>query len=161
MKQIIQIKMQDNSSIVSGLDSIKITYKPYSKSVKQPVDYKLFMLIAYTFFDEFKKALIEGMNVRLFSDIGNFSIIKRKVNLKKLKPDWKETKKLWERNPQAKEDKKLIYHLNQHTKGYYYKILWVRGYIKNITSYSFKPVRQFQRDLSHTVKTGNVDYINS
>ena len=30
----------------------------------------------------------------------------------RLRPDWKATKKLWEQNPKAKEDKKLVFHLN-------------------------------------------------
>jgi len=35
--------------------------------------------------------------------------------------DYKKTKELWERNPEAKERKQKVYHTNEHTNGYVMK----------------------------------------
>ena len=41
-----------------------------------------------------------------------------------LPPNWKVTYEYWNKNPEAKEKRKIIYHLNENTEGIVYKITW-------------------------------------
>jgi hypothetical protein len=114
--------------------------------------------IALAFFKGILEHLLEGGEVKL-PFLGLFKIVKKKRDLTKLKPNWKSTKELWEKNPQAKKDKKLVFHLNEHSKGYYYKFYWKKGKIQNVSVYSFIPVRSAQRSLASLILNENKDYI--
>jgi hypothetical protein len=76
--------------------------------------------------------------------------------------NWKKTSELWERNPTAKENKKLVLHLNEHTDGYVYRFYWnkVKTRIINKESYKFKTSRSNARWLASVIKdeTLDVDY---
>lgn len=68
----------------------------------------------------------------------------------KLRPNWKATKELWEKNEDAKDIKKIVYHLNEHTNGYNYKWHFSnhRSNCPNKSSYSFIPTRENKRTLA-------------
>ena len=55
-----------------------------------------------------------------------------------LPPNWAKTKELWEKNPEAKAKKQLVYCTNDHTNGIRYKIIWSkrRVLVENKTLYS-------------------------
>lgn len=78
-------------------------------------------------------------------------------------PDWKATKELWEKDPEAKEKKLLVRHNNSHTSNYIYRI-YCKKFKCNIKSKNlikFKPNRMFQRDLAKRIKDKNKDNLNA
>lgn len=64
--------------------------------------------------------------------------------------DWKETKKLWEINETARENKTLIRFLNTHTAKNVFRIKFLKNgnNFKNRNKYKFKAVRGFARSLA-------------
>ena len=84
---------------------------------------------------------------------------KLKTNM--LKPNWVATKELWETNEKAKEDKKIVYHTNSHTDGYYYKWYWDKRVcnIKNSSVYSLVMTRANSRKIANVIKNNDsIDY---
>ena len=85
------------------------------------------------------------------------NLIKRKLLV-----DYKRTRELWERNPEAKKEKKIVLHLNEHTDGYVYGFYWnkTRTKIRNKESYKFKSSRTNARWLNTVIKDESikVDY---
>jgi len=78
-----------------------------------------------------------------------------------LKPDWKATNELWSINEEAKLNKKIVYHTNTHSKGFYCKWFWDKRVcnIKNSSVYSLIISRAYKRLLSQTIKTNDsIDY---
>jgi hypothetical protein len=104
------------------------------------------------------EGLIEGLEVRL-PLIGEFSVVKKKRDLNKLKVNWKATNKLWSKDEECREKKQLVYYLNDHTRGFYYRFKWKKGIVKNISVYSFLPVRSAKSKLSLAITEGNKDYL--
>jgi nucleoid DNA-binding protein len=149
----------NNKAYIKNLKSIKDSYEDYAEQTSSPFTYTDFKKIATTFFKEFLDYLLEGHECKLPSGLGLFKIIKKKRDLTKLRPNWVETKKLWETNPDAKLSKKIVYHLNEHSKGYYYKFYWKKGRVSNISVYSFIPVRSAKRSLASCILNDNKDYI--
>ena len=94
----------------------------------------------------------------IISDAGEVTLPCRlgTLRVKKIKSknrkmvDWKLTK----------EYGKLIYHLNMHTDGYYYKWHWKKQHalFSNKSVYSFKPLRKFKRNVAKLLKDNKVDY---
>lgn len=68
--------------------------------------------------------------------------------------NWPETKKLWERDPEAKEQKKLVKYLNAHTDGYRYFFYWQPHKIRVYRGYlwGFRPSREAARKLAKKLK---------
>lgn len=73
--------------------------------------------------------------------------------------DWKSTKELWLNNPEAKEKKILLRHLNSHTFKWIFRIKLIKGgnTFKNKQHYKFKPARSFQRLLAKRILDDNLD----
>lgn len=71
----------------------------------------------------------------------------------KLKPNWKATNELWERSEEARKNKKLVYHTNEHSDGYQYK--WhfsnYRSTCTNKSAYCFIPSRTNKRAITELV----------
>jgi hypothetical protein len=76
---------------------------------------------------------------------------------KNLAPNWEATKELWNKNPKAKEEKKIVYHTNSHSEGYQYRWFYnaYRSNCKNKTAYLFKASRTNKRRLSSLIKDEN------
>jgi hypothetical protein len=160
MKQITLQKMQGNREYTRNLKSIKSCYTYYKgECSRDPMTYKDFSLVATTFFKEFLNYLLEGHECKLPAGLGLFKIVKKKRDLTKLRPNWKATKELWANSKTAKEAKKIVYHLNEHTKGHYYKFYWKKGRVSNVSVYSFIPVRSAKRSLAKCILADNKDYI--
>ncbi len=70
--------------------------------------------------------------------------------------DWKTTKELWEKNPKAKEEKKLIFFFNEGTDSIVYKIRWqtFRSNLRHSTLYKFVFTRNNKRDTASLIKHG-------
>jgi hypothetical protein len=81
-----------------------------------------------------------------------------KLDTRYLKPDWKATKELWSKDQLAKEQKKLVYHTNKHTNGYYYRWYWDKrtSTAVNQLYYKFEACRYNERLISKAVKSGHL-----
>ena len=94
----------------------------------------------------------------IISDAGEVTLPCRlgTLRIKKIKSknrkmvDWKLTK----------EYGKLIYHLNMHTDGYYYKWFWhkKKAIFTNKSAYSFSPTRNNKRTLASLLKSNSVEF---
>ena len=91
----------------------------------------------------------DAEEVSLPCRLGTLRIKKIKSKERKM-VDWKLTK----------EYGKLIYHLNMHTDGYYYKWHWKKqnALFTNKSVYSFKPLRKYKRGMAKLLKENKVDY---
>lgn len=74
-------------------------------------------------------------------------------------PNWIETMKLWDSDPEARENRTKIFHDNQHSGGYTYKIVYSKknANYKNKTAYRLRPNRMLCRKLSKNIKEHNLD----
>jgi len=81
-----------------------------------------------------------------------------KVLVSHLPVDWVATKAYWEKNPKAREEKKLIRLSNEHTNGYRYKFYWDKRtcLTHNQTHYSFMAARQWRVALAKVLKDENI-----
>lgn len=144
------------------------TYKQYRKDNSEHVDIKTYLHVFQLFIKFMMIKLLDGHDVILPARLGILGIRGSKVKpridengeVKGLAPNWKETKELWDSNPEAKEKKELVYCFNEHTNGYRYKLVWFKkNYIfvnKNV--YSFKLSRENKRDMMRKIKEGK-EYI--
>jgi hypothetical protein len=143
-----------------------------NRDTKFFIEYKVYC----TVIDEFNKAirdliLYKSFDFNMPSRLGVLGIRKRKLTpwfnedgklINPLPIDWKTTQDLWEGDPTAKEQKKLVRHYNAHTKGYVAK--WY--YSKRIATYKWKsayafiPCRTAKSELGKILKdpTSDVDY---
>lgn len=146
---------------------IKDLYSYYLEKV--PTDLQVPYSVYRDVLKEFNALLVEEIihnseGIKLPLNLGYLRVRKSKVNLTrldKLIPDWGATNKLWEENPKAKEDKKLIFHLNEHRGGFKYKIFWDKSQnrLPNKSFYYFIPTRAFKRNLASVLKNNHtIDY---
>lgn len=146
------------------------SFKMYKALSENPTDVKTYLLIGDGYRQFLMDKVIEGHEVTLPSKMGTISIIGSKRTLrfneegKPILPiDWKKTKQLWDRNPQAKEDKKLVYCTNEATSGVVYKFLWskLRFSIENKTLYALRMTRDNKRAVHKAIKEGAEYYIKN
>lgn len=112
--------------------------------------------------------LLKGNRIKLPYALGSMAFVGKKSNatideegnVKGVPVDWGETKKLWLRNPVAKENKELLYHLNDHTNGYVYKLRWsykkAKGKFKMM--YIFNPSRTLKANFVKHIKENQYEY---
>jgi hypothetical protein len=100
--------------------------------------------------------VIEGDDIALPSKMGILRVYGKKSNpvikdgvITGLSPDWKNTLALWKSNSEAKQEKKMLYHFNEHTRGIRYKFSWVTTVIslRFKSLYSFRASRNNKRTL--------------
>jgi len=76
--------------------------------------------------------------------------------------NWKETRKLWNENPEAKLNKKMIRFVNEHSNQYVGKFVWrsKQCNFNNKSAYVFVPCRTAKLKLAEIFKDENrvVDY---
>ena len=125
----------------------------YSKRTKILVMSMCIFLILYIT-SSFTDIIEDNLPFKMPCRLGVLRVKKSKMNYKdknKLKVDWKT----------SKEANKIVYHLNDHTNGYKFRFWWEkRGPIKNLSVYSFTPIREYKRLLSSILKDKNrtIDY---
>jgi hypothetical protein len=162
MKQTTQQKTQVNKKgphKYKNLKTLSDSFKEYEKEYPNSnLGEKMYKKICITFFKHMLKGLIDGLEIRL-PLLGEFRIVKKKRDLSRLKVNWKATNKLWSEDEECKEKKQLVYYLNDHTKGFYYRFKWRKSIVKNISVYSFLPVRSAKQMLSLAIVEGNKDYL--
>lgn len=119
--------------------------------------------------------LLQNFEFKMPCRLGTIKVIKYKHSLK-FKSDgtvdkkswgvnWKETLLLWERDEESRINKKLVYHLNDHTNGFVCKFKWnKRGCnIPNHFYYKFIASREHKRNLNKYLKDKslNIDFYES
>lgn len=144
--------------------NVRDSYKLYKESAINPVELKVYIAYANEYNRFLAEKVLEGHEVTLPSRLGTLSIIgkKQKISvdddgkIKGLAPDWVKTKELWERSPEAKAKKQLIYHTNSHTDNTRYKFLWSKNriLIQNKILYSLKMTRDNKRAVHNLIKEG-------
>lgn len=144
--------------------NIRKSYKKYITTTEEPVDIKVYTKINNLYNKFLCKKAMEGLEVTLPSRMGTIAIVgkKQKVrrdeegNIRGLAPDWVKTKELWDKNPKAKEDRKLVYHTNNHTSGYRYNWRWSKKnvLVSNKSLYALRMTRTNKRDASNLMLEG-------
>ena len=148
--------------------NIRDSYKEYKKE-HVPIDIKTYLDIAYSFMKFIMFKVLEGHMVVLPERLGTINVQGRKQNIRinsdtnqiiGLAPNWQATRDLWNRNAEAKKEKKMIYHTNDHTQGVRYKYRWSKKKIlvENKMAYSLKFTRTMKRALAKRIKEGK-EYI--
>lgn len=136
------------------------------------VDYSTYCKVIDMFNKKLRyEILYNSLDFNMPYKLGTLGIRKRKHEpyigengelVNKLPPDWKTTLDLWEKDPKAREQKKLIRHDNQHTKGFI--AIWyysrTRANYKWKSAYSFIPCRTAKLELSKILKDedNEIDY---
>lgn len=129
------------------------------------VTYEIFSKIVTEFNEAVMDVIIEKAGrFRLPGRLGDIRIKKKKnvMDVNYLKPDWKACWKLWEEIYSDKTEdeivkipnKKIVYHLNDHSDNYYYKFYWDKATcnVRNNTAYCFIPTRTNKEKLVHQLK---------
>lgn len=115
---------------------------------------------------DLNKKLVENMIlnnkfIKLPYNLGNLAIMKNKPEIRRKKNgnlsltiDYGETNKLWKEDPEAKKNRRYVYHRNTHFGGYVASFRWLKSKAKtkNIFGYKFVPVKQAKRDLAKVLK---------
>ena len=147
--------------------NIRTSFKRYSQEVSNPVTIKEFIPIANGYMEFLMEKVLEGEEVTLPARLGTLLIqgtVKKlkftKQGVPMLPPNWAETKKLWEKDPNAKATKKIVYCLNEETNGVVYKILWSKNRvpIENKLYYTLRITRANKRAIHNLIKSGK-EYI--
>jgi len=130
----------------------------------------IYLQITKGFMQFISEKVLEGENVELPVRMGNLQIVGKKINPKldengnimNLAPDWVRTKKLWDSDEQAKKEKQIVYHMNEHTNGIRYKVKWEkkRCGVPNKMMYIFKPTRTNKRKIWKNILSGKEYYID-
>jgi hypothetical protein len=150
--------------------NIRSSYKRYSKEVETPIEITDFISIANGYMEFLMQKVREGEEVTMPARVGTLFIQGTKKNLKfnkdgvpLLPPNWGETKKLWERNPDAKATKKIVYCLNEETNGVVYKVNWSKNRvpIENKIYYNLILTRDNKRAIHNKIKQGKEYLIKS
>lgn len=146
----------------------RTSYKEiYKKKVENPVPIKTFVDITNGFMKFFCDKLLEGDELTLPARLGTLAIKGTKKKLKFdennkpiLPPNWRKTKELRERSPEAKAQRKIVYCTNEETNGVVYKISWSKKavLIENKTIYSLRMTRANKRAV-HSKIVGGKEYI--
>jgi len=122
-----------------------------------------FLEITYGFMKFIAAKILTGERVALPANMGSIDIIGRKPSIKiedgiikGLAPDWKSTLTLWKNDPKAKEEKKILYHFNDHTRGIRYKFSWITSRISatNKSLFNFIANRENKRKLWKSILSG-------
>lgn len=144
-------------------------FKFYKLNSTKPTDFRTFKRVWETFIEEVIQGIIlEGRDFSMPS-LGSVGVRKQKVivamtpdndiDKRYLRPDWKATKELWARDPEAKKRKQLVYHLNKHFNGFNCKWFWDKSTcsVPNNTAYSLTMTRANKRALSAAIQDEDIE----
>jgi len=75
--------------------------------------------------------------------------------------DYGETNKLWDKCPECKERKQMVYHLNEHTNNIRYRFFWSkeRMIVENKIFYTMVFTRANKRHVSQLIQQGKDYYV--
>lgn len=143
---------------IQGLDGLAEVYKYYIDYNKgnelYDINYKLYKSILIEYYKTVVSELLyKGYSLKLPYRFGHIRIIKRKIdinNLTRFGINWVESVK----------EKKVIHHLNMHSKNYIYRFKWekINTLIPNLYFYKFVASRSNKRGLAQIIKNRQCDY---
>ena len=146
------------------MKNLRDSFKMYKQECENPVDIKTYLLIAADYNKFLMDKVLQGEEVSLPSRMGTLCIMGKKQKIRfnedgkviGLAPDWVKTKKLWDENPEAKKQKKLVYHTNDHSDNIRYKYSWskFRVLVENKTLYSLRVTRTNKRAVHERIISG-------
>ena len=125
------------------------------KQTVYDIDYTLYRKILVDYFQYIRDEVIERSREFKFPcRLGSIAIVKHKpkyLNGKSLCIDYKATKEIG----------KLIFHLNEHSDGYKYRIHWNKkdSNALNKSKYQLKLTRYNKRHLAQIIKNKEHDYV--
>ncbi len=144
--------------------NVRDSYKFYKSISRLPVDCKTYIAICNDFNKFLAEKVLDGEEVTLPARMGSLSILGRKQkirfdeegNVQGLAPDWVKTKQLWENNSEAKANKKVVYHTNEHSSQIRYKFLWskMNVLVTNKTLYALLMTRTNKRAVHEKIMNG-------
>lgn len=151
-----------------GLVNMRDSYKIYIAKAEAPiVDIKVYLLVVGMFMKYIASTIINGGTIKLLEKLGFLYNRGKKLNpsinedgnITGLPPNWKATKELWARKPEAKEAKQVIFYFNEHTQGNTFSVSWSKKmtYLENIKLYNFTFSRANKRAIPKAIANG-VDY---
>lgn len=136
----------------------------------QNINNSVFSSICKEFYASVSEAIIyQAFDFKLPFRLGRLRVRKYKpklsfkedgsLNKSKLRPDWAATKALWAEDEKAKENKQLVYHMNEHSNGYQHRWFWEKrtSNIPNHSAYCFIPSRNNKRTLAAAIKNENIE----
>lgn len=100
----------------------------------------------------------DGFDFNIPFRLGRVRIRIKKMNFKYLKPDWKATKELWKEDKEAKENKQLVFHLNDHSDNYRAEWFYDKrtANYKNKSVYEFIATRKNKRAINPTIRRNGI-----
>ena len=144
--------------------NIQTSYKTYRSLCKAEgvvsIDRYVYFALCGEFMLYLSNVLLQGFKIKFPERLGAMQIIGNKQMLitdkgvSHKKVDWGKTKKLWEKNEKAKEEKKFVYFTNEHSKGYIYKLKWFKNHavIPNKSIYGFNTSKNFRQKIAEAVR---------
>jgi len=149
--------------------SISDFYKEFKSEVdKYDLSKNEFLDLMYSYFKYLSDELLDKGTITLPGANGYFEVVERlgtirlndKGEIINKMVDWHTTNQLWKKDEKHKLNKTLIYHLNDHTNGRWYRIKWFKNNIthKNIGLYKYKPCRTLARQLAQNIKLNLKEY---
>lgn len=144
-------------------DIVPMSYNMYKQSTDNPVSKSLYSKICRDYLKYMSARLLVDGEIKLPERLGTVEVqgklSKFRVEdgqIRGLPPDWGATRKLWEEDPQAKIDKRVLFHFNEETNGIRYKFHWNKtGVITpNKYLYQFRACRTNSRELAQFIKQG-------
>ena len=153
--------MSKNKKTLTIADS----YQKYLRETPEEnqVDKASYIALCYAYNRLMMDKILNGHKVVLPAKLGTVEVkgFKEKFNfengvIRGLSPNWRQTKELWENNPEAKAEGKVIYNTNEHSSGVRYKFLWSKKncHVRNNTSYGLTIARGAKRELSKLIFNG-------
>lgn len=138
--------------------TLKDMYSSYIENIPEDnpyfVSYKQYRSITEEFYKAMMVNILEHSGeFKMPYNIGKVYINKKRVPVeykKRLTVDWAMTNK----------HGKIIYHLNEHSRGYKYVFHWEKRTftMKHKSMYRFVPTRTNKRKLAKLIKSGDYDY---
>lgn len=139
------------------------------------VDYALYSDVLDAFNEKLRDLILyESFDFNMPYRMGMLGIRKKKLSpwidkegklVNPLPINWKATNDLWDADPVAKQQKKLVRHYNKHTKGYVAKWYYTtrKATFKWKHAYAFIPCRTGKVLLGKIMldPNNNIDYFNS
>lgn len=124
--------------------SLTHAYKFYKEKHGNNVDQATYRKICCEFNKKVCELVLKGRVVKLPHNVGDLWIKKIQTNWEKPRIDLNETKKRG----------KTIYHLNEHSDGWWARWYWTRfnNRITNVIFYSFHPTRANSRAVAAIMK---------
>jgi hypothetical protein len=142
--ELFKEKYKDKKSLVSKSDYVKIAGL-FMKYIMKRIIFH-----SDTVHLPFKTGILEVVGRKQRISIGENGEIRG------LSPNWKKTKELYDRCPECKERRQIVYNMNEHSDGVRYCFNWgLRNImLKNKSYYVLKMTRENKRNLYKAILNG-------